>query len=82
MGTESPSLDALNALPYLDKVVREVMRVHSPVVFTNRMAMRDDVIPLGTPYIDKRGVQHHSIMCVLLDYRQYFSWVAHVLGLY
>ncbi|KAJ7224933.1 cytochrome P450 [Mycena haematopus] len=62
MGTDSPSLDALNALPYLDKVVREVMRVHSPVVFTNRMAMRDDVIPLGTPYTDTRGVQHDSIV--------------------
>ncbi|KAJ7775995.1 cytochrome P450 [Mycena maculata] len=61
MGTESPSLDALNALPYLEKFVREVMRVHSPVVFTNRMAMKDDVIPLGTPYTDTRGVQHDSI---------------------
>ncbi|KAJ6566557.1 cytochrome P450 [Mycena capillaripes] len=62
MGTDAPSLDALNALPYLDKVVREVMRVHSPVLFTNRMAMRDDVIPLGTPYTDTRGVQHDSII--------------------
>ncbi|KAJ7224918.1 cytochrome P450 [Mycena haematopus] len=62
MGTDSPSLDALNALPYLDKVVREVMRVHSPVVFTSRMAMRDDVIPLGTPYTDTRGMQHDSIV--------------------
>ncbi|KAJ7816630.1 cytochrome P450 [Mycena olivaceomarginata] len=61
MGTDSPSLDALNGLPLLDKVVREVMRVHSPVVMTNRMAMRDDVIPLGTPYTDTRGVQHDSI---------------------
>ncbi|KAF7358749.1 Cytochrome P450 [Mycena sanguinolenta] len=62
MGTDSPSLDALNSLQYLDKVVREVMRIHSPVVFTNRMAMRDDVIPLGTPYTDTRGKQHDSIV--------------------
>ncbi|KAF8202624.1 cytochrome P450 [Mycena galopus ATCC 62051] len=62
MGTDSPSLEALNALPYLDKVVREVMRVHSPVVFTNRMAVRDDVIPLETPYTDKYGKQHDSIV--------------------
>ncbi|KAJ7127450.1 cytochrome P450 [Mycena crocata] len=61
MGTESPSLDALNSLPYLEKVVREVMRLHSPVAFTNRMAMRDDVIPLGTPYTDTKGVQHDRI---------------------
>ncbi|KAJ6450783.1 cytochrome P450 [Mycena sanguinolenta] len=62
MGTDSPSLDALNSLQYLDKVVREVMRLHSPVVFTSRMAMRDDVIPLGTPYTDTRGKQHDSIV--------------------
>ncbi|KAJ7142233.1 cytochrome P450 [Mycena epipterygia] len=34
MGTENPSLDAQNALPYLDKVMRETGRV----------------IPFGTPY--------------------------------
>ncbi|KAJ7911908.1 cytochrome P450 [Mycena leptocephala] len=62
MGTDSPALDALNSLPYLDKVVREVMRVHAPVVFTNRMAVRDDVLPLGTPYTDTRGVRHESIV--------------------
>ncbi|KAJ6516736.1 cytochrome P450 [Mycena vitilis] len=62
MGTDNPSLDALNALPYLDKVVREVMRLYAPVGVTNRMAMRDDVIPLGTPYTDTRGVQHDSII--------------------
>ncbi|KAJ6457130.1 cytochrome P450 [Mycena vitilis] len=62
MGTDNPSLDALNALPYLDKVVREVMRLYAPVGVTNRMAMRDDVIPLGTPYTDTRGVQHSSII--------------------
>jgi cytochrome P450 len=65
MGTDSPALDALNSLPYLDKVVREVMRVHAPVVFTNRMAVRDDVLPLGTPYTDTRGVRHESIVCVV-----------------
>ncbi|KAJ7738946.1 cytochrome P450 [Mycena metata] len=61
MGTDAPSLDALNGLPYLERVVREVMRLHSPVLFTNRMAMQDDILPLGTPYTDTRGVQHNSI---------------------
>ncbi|KAJ7144242.1 cytochrome P450 [Mycena epipterygia] len=61
IGTENPSLDALNSLPYLDKVVREVMRVHAPVVFTRRMAMQDDIIPFGTPYTDTLGVKHESI---------------------
>ncbi|KAK7036230.1 cytochrome P450 [Favolaschia claudopus] len=62
MGTDSPSLEALNSLPYLDQVVREVMRVHSPVVFTSRMAMCDDVLPLETPYTDTRGVEHRDIL--------------------
>ncbi|KAJ7731394.1 cytochrome P450 [Mycena metata] len=61
MGTDAPSVDALNGLPYLEKVVREVMRVHSPVLFTNRMATQDDILPLGTPYTDTRGVQQDSI---------------------
>ncbi|KAJ7725766.1 cytochrome P450, partial [Mycena metata] len=49
-------------------VVREVMRLHSPVLFTNRMAMQDDILPLGTPYTDTRGVQHNSILCVSLPH--------------
>ncbi|KAJ7624535.1 cytochrome P450 [Roridomyces roridus] len=61
MGTDNPSLDALNSLPYLEKFVREVMRVHAPVAFTSRMVMQDDVIPLGRPYTDTRGVSHSSI---------------------
>ncbi|KAJ7184935.1 cytochrome P450 [Mycena filopes] len=62
MGTDAPSLDALNSLSYLEKVVREVMRVHSPVGFTSRMAMKDDVLPLGTPYTDRRGVRRNSVL--------------------
>ncbi|KAJ7471722.1 cytochrome P450 [Mycena galericulata] len=61
MGTDTPSLDALNGLVYLDKFVREVMRLYAPVVFTNRMAVKDDVIPLGTPYTDTKGIQHDSL---------------------
>ncbi|KAJ6532987.1 cytochrome P450 [Mycena capillaripes] len=65
IGTGIPSLDTLNSLPYLENVLREIMRLHSPVVFTMRVAMADDVLPLGTPYADTRGVQHDSIPCVL-----------------
>ncbi|KAJ7724775.1 hypothetical protein B0H16DRAFT_1472184 [Mycena metata] len=46
-GYDAPSVDAFNGLPYLEKVVREVMRVHSPVLFTDRMATQDDILPLG-----------------------------------
>ena len=35
-------MDELNALPYLDAVVRETMRVHAPVPSSIRIATRDD----------------------------------------
>jgi cytochrome P450 len=59
--TDNPTLDELNSLPYLEYVVREVMRVHAPVLFTQRMAMEDDVLPLSKPYIDQRGRSHDSL---------------------
>ncbi|EMD33376.1 hypothetical protein CERSUDRAFT_117989 [Gelatoporia subvermispora B] len=59
--TEEPSMDELNALPYLDAVVRETLRFHSPVPFTLREATNDDFIPLSTPYTDVRGEVHDSI---------------------
>ncbi|KAJ7914920.1 cytochrome P450 [Mycena leptocephala] len=43
----SPTMDELNNLVYLEWVVRETMRVHSPVVFTTRMAMQDDTLPFA-----------------------------------
>lgn len=54
-------MDELNALPYLDAVVRETMRVHAPVPSTIRIAVRDDVIPLNTPYTDVKGQVHDCI---------------------
>ncbi|KAF8638899.1 hypothetical protein AX17_001950 [Amanita inopinata Kibby_2008] len=53
--TDTPTMDVLNALPYLDAVVRETMRVHAPVSSTVRVAMRDDVVPLGHPIKGKDG---------------------------
>ncbi|KAH9910895.1 cytochrome P450 [Fomitopsis serialis] len=53
--TETPSMDELNALPYLDAVVRETLRVHPPVRHTVRVALKDDVIPFGTPFYDRHG---------------------------
>lgn len=54
-------MEELSALPYLDAVVRETLRVHSPVPFTVRVAMKDDVIPLHTPFVDKNGDAQRSI---------------------
>jgi cytochrome P450 len=48
-------MDELNALPYLDAVVRETLRIHSPVGSTMRMATQDDILPLGEPIKDKYG---------------------------
>ncbi|EIW74059.1 cytochrome P450 [Coniophora puteana RWD-64-598 SS2] len=61
MDTENPSMDALNALPYLDMVVRETLRLHAPVANSIRVATKDDVIPLETPVVDRYGVQRHEI---------------------
>ncbi|KAJ7724292.1 cytochrome P450, partial [Mycena olivaceomarginata] len=62
LSTDNPSMEELNSLPYLETVVREVMRFHAPVVFTQRMAMEDDLVPLSKPYIDKAGKSHDSLL--------------------
>ncbi|KAJ3865395.1 cytochrome P450 [Lentinula novae-zelandiae] len=56
-----PSMDILNSLPYLDAVVRETLRVYSPVTGTERVAMKDDILPLGVPFTDKNGEVHNDI---------------------
>jgi len=61
VATENPNMDELSALPYLDMVVKEVMRFHSPVPMTMRTAMNDDVIPLNTPFVDRHGVTRDSV---------------------
>ncbi|KAF7351505.1 hypothetical protein MSAN_01582800 [Mycena sanguinolenta] len=58
---ENPSMDELNALPYLDCVVRETLRAHAPVTLNFRVATRDDVIPLETPYTDRNGTVHETL---------------------
>ncbi|KAJ7362819.1 cytochrome P450 [Mycena albidolilacea] len=58
---DNPTMEDLNALPYLDCVVRETLRAHSPVIASLRMATRDDVIPLETPYTDRNGTVHETL---------------------
>ncbi|KAI1785120.1 cytochrome P450 [Ganoderma leucocontextum] len=53
--TDVPTMEDLNALPYLDLIVRETLRLHSPVTLTSCVAMRDDVLPLSTPLTDVSG---------------------------
>ncbi|TCD69789.1 hypothetical protein EIP91_006326 [Steccherinum ochraceum] len=59
----TPSMEELTvtALPYLDMVVRETLRLHAPVPQTIRVAEKDDQIPVSTPYKDRNGVERDSI---------------------
>ncbi|KIY62984.1 cytochrome P450, partial [Cylindrobasidium torrendii FP15055 ss-10] len=59
--TSTPSFDELNALPYLDAVVRETLRLHSPVTTTSRISTQDDILPLSKPITDRKGNVHDSI---------------------
>jgi len=61
--TDMPTMDQLNALPYLEGVVREVLRLYAPVSATQRIAMHDAEIPLQKPFKDNRGIMQSSIRC-------------------
>ena len=64
--TDKPDMDQLNSLPYLDAVVRETLRVHTPVPSTLRVAKKDDVIPVSEPFVDRYGVVQDDIKWVVL----------------
>ncbi|KAH9973189.1 cytochrome P450 [Lactifluus volemus] len=53
--TDSPTLEQLNTLSYLERVIRESLRLYAPVSFTQRVATHDVVIPLQKPFTDKHG---------------------------
>ncbi|KAJ6488895.1 cytochrome P450 [Mycena sanguinolenta] len=59
--TDRPTMDEFNALPYLDCVVRETLRMHAPVPATSRIALKDDILPLAEPVTDTRGVVHETL---------------------
>ncbi|KAG9045759.1 hypothetical protein FS837_005680, partial [Tulasnella sp. UAMH 9824] len=59
--TDRPSMEEINALPYLDAVVRETLRRNSVLDTTVRIATQDDVIPLAKPFVDRQGVERTEI---------------------
>ena len=65
-------MDELNALPYLDAVVRETLRLHAPVPASMRQAASDDVIPLGQPVKDRNGNVIDSIRYALIKITYFY----------
>ncbi|KAF8491338.1 cytochrome P450 [Russula emetica] len=59
--TNSPIMEQLNSLPYLEGVVREALRLYAPVSSTHRIAMHDVEIPLQKPFTDKQGVLRGTV---------------------
>lgn len=59
--TDRPTMEELNALPYLDAVVRETLRKNSVVESTVRCAAADTVIPLGKPFVGRDGILRNEI---------------------
>jgi cytochrome P450 len=50
------------AIPYLDWVVRESLRLHSPVSTTMRVCMKDtDIIPTAETWVGRDGVERSGI---------------------
>lgn len=59
--TDWPTMDELNALHYLDLIVKETLRLYAPVPMTAREATQDCFIPLSKPYIDEQGKAHEFV---------------------
>ncbi|KAF9067730.1 cytochrome P450 [Rhodocollybia butyracea] len=60
--SDQPSMDELNALPYLNAFARETLRLYCPVPQTARVAMKDDLVSLRDPITDSRGTVHTQIL--------------------
>ena len=46
LATDDPTMDELKTLPYLDMVIRESLRLYSPVFVSRRVAIKDTVLPM------------------------------------
>ena len=59
--TDSPSMDELNGMTYLDYVIRETLRLYATVPNTVRSPTKDTVVTLSEPYTDRHGVKRHEL---------------------
>jgi cytochrome P450 len=57
----SEELSKIDKLEWLDAIVHETLRLHSPVTLMARIASLDDEIPLSRPYVDRSGVMRDTI---------------------
>ncbi|KAE9397791.1 cytochrome P450 [Gymnopus androsaceus JB14] len=55
------SYDELVALPYLDAVCRETLRLYAPASTIDRIARQDVVIPLSKPVTGLDGTEMHEV---------------------
>ncbi|TDL23929.1 cytochrome P450 [Rickenella mellea] len=49
------SYDGISKLNFLDAVAKEGLRLHAPLIQTERVAMKDDILPLTTPIKTTNG---------------------------
>lgn len=54
-GRDELDYDSLMAMPYLDMVIKEILRFQSPVTSTVRTSNKDDIVPLSKPYPTRDG---------------------------
>ncbi|KAJ3507575.1 hypothetical protein NMY22_g16892 [Coprinellus aureogranulatus] len=54
-GGQDPNYDELNALPFLDAVCKETLRLYTPAPYAFREAKKDGILPFGTPVKTTEG---------------------------
>lgn len=59
---ESPTLDDINNMTYLDWVVRESLRRHPAAHAMQRTPAQDEIIPLSEPIVDKNGRELNELL--------------------
>ncbi|KAJ6602781.1 cytochrome P450 [Mycena vulgaris] len=59
--SDTPTIEDLSTLPYLDSIIKETLRIHAPIPTSIRRAMHGDVLPLSKPYLDTKGKLHDTL---------------------